>query len=462
MKRTLTLVVALALVATMLLTLVSCGDNETAAQGVDTENHVIHVGNTAATTGAFATVGVPFNYAQEAYFWYFTNHMGGYKDADGNLYTIELKHYDDGFDGTKGKTYTQKLVEEDKVFALVGHFGTNTVGATVEYITEQGIPMVYGVCGVSDLYNTDRNIMTVQPIYDTEGQSMVATAFAPVEAGGLGATKLGVISTTDDAGKGMLNGIKIEVERLGKGDVVTYAEGSASATDYAAQVTALKNAGCDVVIIAANQAPFMNIAKAFVGAQYDNVKILTSYVSANSATMGALLADGAISETRSIYAGAWLVTGSVPDTSFKGWNDFVEFVKVVSLYDQAMGNPVLKLDDASWGGLLTLYFGDQEWAQNGVSANFLNSYAMAGYVSANVFCQGLSRMSGETLTWEAFIDAMESAPMNIPMGQSVDYANGKRVGIDSLAVNVYTVENAAGTLYRQITDLATLEAAIKK
>jgi hypothetical protein len=112
--------------------------------------------------------------------------------------------------------------------------------------------------------------------------------------------------------------------------------------------------------------------------------------------------------------------------------------------------------------LLTLYFGDQEWAQNGVSANFLNSYAMAGYVSANVFCQGLSRMSGETLTWEAFIDAMESAPMNIPMGQSVDYANGKRVGIDSLAVNVYTVENAAGTLYRDITDLATLEAAIKK
>lgn len=461
MKRTLTLVVALALVATMLLTLVSCGGNETAAQGIDTENHVIHVGNTAATTGVMAPVGIPFNYGQEAYFWYFTNHTDGYKDADGNKYTIEFHHHDDVFDGTKGKTYTQKLVEEDKVFALVGHFGTNTVGATVEYITEQGIPMVYGVCGVSDLYNTDRNIMTVQPIYDTEGQSMVATAFAPVEAGGLGATKLGVISTTDDAGKGMLNGIKIEAERLGKADAITYAEGAYNATDYTAQVTALKVAGCDVVIIAANQAPFMNIAKAFVGAQYDNVKLLTSYVSANSATMGALLADGAISETRSIYAGAWLVTGSVPDTSFKGWNDFVEFVKVVSLYDQAMGNPVLKLDDASWGGLLTLYFGDQEWAQNGVSANFLNSYAMAGYVSANVFCQGLSRMSGETLTWEAFIDAMESAPMNIPMGQSVDYANGKRVGIDSLAVNVYTVENAAGTLYRQITDLATLEAAIK-
>ena len=119
-------------------------------------------------------------------------------------HSINFVHYDDGFDGVAGKTYTQKLVEEDKVFALVGHFGSNTVGAIVDYIEENGVPMVYGVCGVSDLYNTEKNIMTVQPIYDTEGQSMVATAFASVEAGGLAATELGVISTTDEAGKGML------------------------------------------------------------------------------------------------------------------------------------------------------------------------------------------------------------------------------------------------------------------
>jgi hypothetical protein len=132
------------------------------------------------------------------------------------------------------------------------------------------------------------------------------------------------------------------------------------------------------------------------------------------------------------------------------------------MYDKAHNVELLTTSDATYGAFIAYWFGTEEWAKDGVSAYFLNSYAMAGYVSANVFCQGLSRMSGETLTWEAFIDAMESAPMNIPMGQSVDYANGKRVGIDSLAVNVYTVENAAGTLYRDITDLATLEAAIKK
>ena len=459
MKKIISIILAL----TMVLALAACGPKgPQLAQGIDTENHVIHVGNTAATSGAFAGVGVPFNYAQEAYFWYFENHTDGYKDADGNKYTINFHHYDDGFDGVAGKTYTQKLVEEDKVFALVGHFGSNTVGATVDYLHEQGIPMVYGVCGVSDLYNTERNVMTVQPIYDTEGQSMVATAFATVEVGGLAATKLGIISTTDEAGKGMLNGIKIEVEKLGKGAAVVYQEAAADATDYSAQVTALKNAGCDVVIIAANQAPFVNIANTFVTTGYENVKILTSYVSANAATMGGLVATGAINATREVYAGAWLVTGSVPDTTFKGWNDFVEYVKIMTMYAKHKGETLLDATDPTYGAFIPFWFGTEEWAKDGVSAYFLNSYAMAGYVSANVFCQGLSRMSGQVLSWEGFIDAMESASVNVPMGTSVSYANGQRVGIDALAVNKYTLANlGAGEVYRQITDLATLEATVK-
>lgn len=473
MKKTLKLITALVLVASMAICMTSCdtimgiingflNQPEVAAQGIDTENHVIHVGNTAATSGAFAAVGVPFNYAQEAYFWYYTTQTDGYVDADGNKYTIEMHHYDDGFDGVKGKTYTQKLVEEDKVFALVGHFGSNTVGATVDYLEEQGIPMVYGVCGVSDLYNTERNIMTVQPIYDTEGQSMVATAFATVEVGGLAATKLGVISTTDEAGKGMLNGIKIEVEKLGKGSSVVYQEVAADATDYVAAVTALKSAGCDVVIIAANQAPFVNIANSFVAAQYDNVKIVTSYVSANAATMGGLVLTGAISATREVYAGAWLVTGSVPAPEFKGWNDFVEYVKVMTMYDKAHGVELLPVTDPTYGAYIAYWFGTEAWAAEGVSSYFLNSYAMAGYVSANVFCQGLTRMNGKTLTWDAYIDAMETAPVNVPMGTSVSYENGQRVGIDALAVNKYSLANlGVGEVYRGITDLKTLEDSIK-
>lgn len=470
MKKTLALVFAIVLVVCLCVGLAACNPTEEAS-------YTIKVGNTAATSGVFASVGVPFNYAQEAYFWYFDNHTDGYKDAAGNKYTIEFITYDDGFVAATGVTYTEKLVEDDEVFALVGHFGSGTVAATTEYIEEVGIPMVYGVCGVSQLYNTERNIMTVQPIYDTEGQSMVATAFAPVDAGGLAATKLGVISTTDEAGIGMLNGIQIEVARLGKGDAVAYQTAGAADTDFATQVTALKTAGCDVVIIAANQGPFVNIANTFTAVNYDNVKLLTSYVSANAATMGGLVTTGAITETREVYAGAWLVTGSAP-TATKGWNDFVEYVKVMTLYAKHKGEeliasvPMPATETSPAYDLLDVYFGTFnaetmewerfDWAKDGVSAYYLNSYGMAGYVSANVFCQGLSRVSGTDLTAEGYIAAMESAPINVPMGTSVDYSNGKRVGIDALALNKYTVANAAagGEVYRTITDLATLEAAI--
>ena len=473
MKKIVTLVLALAMVACLAISFAACNptneeptgdtyieDLNALTQGVDTTNHVITVGNTAATSGGYASVGVPFNYAQEAYFWYYTNHTEGYKDAAGNSYTIDFKHYDDGFDGTEGANFTTKLVEDDKVFALVGHFGSNTVAATMEYVEEMGVPMVYGVCGVSDLYNTERNAMTVQPIYDTEGQSMVATAFAPVDAGGLAATKLGVISTTDDAGKGMLNGIQIEVQRLGKGDAVVYQTGAADATDWAAQVTALKTAGCDVVIIAANQGPFVTIANTFTAVNYDNVKILTSYVSANTATMTGLVGSGAISATREVYAGAWLVTGSLPSET-KGWSDFMEYCRVMTLYAKHKGETLLTEYVVLGVDYFPLYFGDKEWAADGVSAYFLNSFAMAGYVSANVFCQGLSRMSGKDLLWGDFVLAMEEAPIDVPMGLSVSYENGQRIGIDALALNKYTVTNyGVGEVYREITLLKDLEDAI--
>ena len=453
---------AILLIVCMALCVVACGDNsgttEKHVQGVDRVNHVIKIGNTAATTGAFASVGVPFNYAQEAYLWYFENHTAGYSDSLGAKYGFEFVHYDDEFNGSKGYTYTQKLVEDDEVFALVGHFGSNTVAATVDYLEEQGIPMVYGVCGVSELYETERNIMTVQPIYETEGRSMLATAYAPVEAGGLGGTKVGVIYTTDDAGFGMVAGIREEEKALGK--AVVYQSTAADATDDAAQVAALKAAGCDVVIIATNQAPFIRIGASFISQGYDNVKIITSYVSANATAMGGLVASGVITDTREVYAGAWLVTGSVP-TETKGWTDFVEYVRVMTLYAKHKGEALLTAADPVYGAFVPFYFGTYDWAAEGVSTYFLNSYAMAGYVSANVFCQGLERMNGKDLNWEDFISAMEEDAINVPMGTSVSYVGGQRIGIAALALNKYTPANPNGDVYRGITELAELEAAIR-
>jgi len=133
-------------------------EEEEPAQGV-TDTSIL-VGNSAATSGAYAPVGVPFNAGIEAYFA-MINDAGG---VDGRM--IEFTHIDDEFDPVKGKAALSTLVEDEEIFALVGHFGTPVVGATIEDVKEYGIPAVYFATGIGQLYNDkaegkDRGIFPV-------------------------------------------------------------------------------------------------------------------------------------------------------------------------------------------------------------------------------------------------------------------------------------------------------------
>lgn len=406
-------ILALLTCMVMVFSLAACGGGDTSTvQGVS--DNTILVGNTAATTGAFASIGAPFNAGIEAVFKHY-NDNGGFQGKK-----LELVHYDDGFDAAQGMTYTKRLVEDDKVFALVGHFGTNTVGATLDYLKSVGIPMMHAATGISELYQegaTGKNacIFPVQPIYDAEGRVLLARALASTEGGvGLGATKVGIIATTDDAGAGMLAGINRQLEEVDV-DVVRQ-EVDAAATDYTAAVSVLKNAGCDVVIAAMNQAP-LAVAMASMRDVNYNAKVITSYVSANSATLGALVENGSITANRPIYATSWLDI-----TTEQGATELMEFAAVQLAWEAAEG--------------IT--------AENTYSTN---SYAMAGYVAAMLFIHGLDQVEaqGLDLTWENYIKATEGKPYHIPMGGDIDYANGDRLGVTALALNTVSLEKNAET-----------------
>ena len=389
----------------------------TTVQGID--DTTIWIGNTAATTGAFASVGVPFNAGLEAALLAY-NTAGGF-----NGLQIKLKHYDDGFDAAQGMTYTKTLVEDDKVFALVGHFGTNTVAATMDYVKSVGIPTPYIVTGISELYaegatGKDACYFPVQPIFNGEGRMLLARAIASPENGiGLGGTKVGVVATTDDAGAGILAGILRQAEET---DVpVIVQEVDAAATDYTAAVSVLKNQGCDVVIAAMNQAPLATVMNSMRDVNY-NAHVITSYVSASVATLGALVDAGSITADRRVYTTAWLDTSTE-----EGMNDYLEFAGVMMAWEAANG-----IDST-----------------DPTKTYVLNSYAMAGYVSGITFLHGLNQVQaqGLDLTWENYISAMESAPMHVPMGGEIDFAGGDRLGITALALNTISLEPNPDTGY---------------
>jgi branched-chain amino acid transport system substrate-binding protein len=400
--------IAIVLIAALAFAAWANGAGEAeAAQGV-TDTTVL-VGNAAATSGALAFVGVPFNQGIEAYF-NMVNEAGGVAGR-----TIEWVHYDDEFDGAQGLTYSQRLVEDDMIFAFVGHFGTPTVAATQEYLDTVGIPRVYYATGLRSLFNLAaeggaRASFPVQPIYDAEGEVMVARAVA-----NFGADKIGVIYPNADDGKGLLAGIELRAAQLGVEIVAVQVAPDSNDMSSAAQTIISENV--DVVLVAANQVPAEVAIKALAAAG-STAPVITSYVNA-----APTFVEGVNEALNSfdVYANAWLQVVDDDGNPTEALNTFVEEVS--------------KIDPASAG----------------------NPYAQAGWIAAAIFVQGLERVGDDALNWDNYIAAMEEAPVEIPLGGTVNFANGRRVGTQAMALLRATYDGAPGWVVDQpleaITDI---------
>lgn len=372
------------------LTLAACGQDES-AQGVF-EDRIV-VGNTAATSGPLAFVGVPFKAGMDAYFT-MINEEGGIAGR-----TIEYIQKDDEFNAALGLSYTQELVEDDQVFALVGHFGTPTVSATREYLNEVGIPRVYYATGVSSLFNLnategERSSFPVQPIFDAEGEVMIARAIKD-----LGAERIGVIYSNADDGRGMLRGIQLRAGELGV-PLASVVQVAPDADDMSTAAQIMLAANVDVIIVAANQVPAATAIRALNDAS-NTVPVITSYVNADATWLNGI---SEIVGNFDIYGNAWIDIFNPDGTPTADYELFAETIGT-------------------------------EYASN--------AFAFAGWIAAATFVEGLRRVGTDPLTWEAYINAMEESPVELPFGVVVDYANGRRVGTQAMALlKAATVDDA--------------------
>jgi len=380
----------------------------------------VRVGNAAAVSGPFAAIGGPFNDGMRAYF-HQINESGGIHGR-----TIEFVHHDDGFDPVSGLAFTEQLIFDDRIFAIVGHFGTPTIGATLDLLAETGIPAVYFASGISALFNDaahtvadGRNLFPVQPIFITEGRVLVARAVEEYYV-----NRIGVIFTSDDAGHDFIRGISDQTSALGI-DVVQeqIAPGQA---DVSSAVLRMLTEDVDAVIVATLQATLPAVINAIVAAGLD-VPIFTSYISADSATLAGFTADYlGVGASFPIYATAWLDIGIAPDFV----PEHAEFVAGVTA------------------------FGDPDLAAS--------AFAMAGWIAGSTFAQGFANTDPANLTWEAFMDAMESTPINLPMGGVMDFSNGARTGTDAMALVRANMETVAWETIRPIEPLHAVIARVER
>ena len=438
MKKFLALVLALV----MVLGLVACGEKAPAVEELKgvTEDTIL-VGNTAGTTGALATIGGPFNIGIEAAFAAY-NAEGGF-----NGKSVKLQHYDDGGVATQSVTLTEQLIHEDEVFAIVGNFASNCVAANLPIIKEANVPMVYAAAGNNELLNeaaegADRGIFPVQPLNFTEGRMLILRAFAPLANGGLGGTKVGVLTNTVEASQTILKGIEAEAADLpaAQKDAITYQ--NVTSTDFSAAVNALKNAGCDVVVMGVIGADFTSALTAMANANY-YVPVLTSYNNANAGILNdaatTILAEQYTDVLTNIpiYAQAWLDITSTeyfytnPDSALlKGY-------EALGLAQPGAGMPGFK--EEYWVVAEKIFNYCTEQGMDNAFAMSYDSYALAGYIAGDLFCQGLKELQaqGKELTRANYVDVLESKEYQVAMADTISFANGMRSGVQSFALTMF-------------------------
>ncbi|MCL2832482.1 MAG: ABC transporter substrate-binding protein [Treponema sp.] len=386
-----------------------------ASGGAQTQSNEIHIGATICSEGAYAAVGVPYGNFYKVFVDYI-NQAPEYKDLLKGR-TIKATIYDDKGDGAAGKTYIEKLINDDKVFALVGILGTWNVVAAKNELETCGIPSVYFGTGSSaqmfePATGNQRYMMGVQPLYKTEGRLMYLRAVTQFQ----NVKKIGVIYSTADDGLSLMSGIEAQAAldtRAGKPAIVYQQISSTDAASIGPQVTAVQD--CDVIVAAGNQAYF----KAIYSAAYANSvarpkPMITTYVNASPTN----IPTEAINQGAGvIYAAAWVnytEKGTESAEAARRQKDYAEYCKIV---DQD-----------------TKYIPASE-----KQAYKVNAYAMSSYIALKTFLIGIDRLntSGKPLTAQNYLEAMESARVPVAISGGVNYAGGSRIGLDALAFIKY-------------------------
>ena len=132
------------------------------------------------------------------------NKAGGVKGRK-----LEVISSDDGYEPTKSIAAAKKLIEEDKVFALIGPVGTPTSAAVQPVAAEAGVPFIGPFTGAEFLREAAKtNVVNVRASYFQETEAMVQHLTED-----LGVKRIAIFYQDDSFGQAGLAGVKKALEK---------------------------------------------------------------------------------------------------------------------------------------------------------------------------------------------------------------------------------------------------------
>jgi branched-chain amino acid transport system substrate-binding protein len=157
---------------------------------------------------------------------------------------LKLLVEDSGYDPKKAVLAAQKLVNQDKIFIMVGHIGTAQNNAAMPVQFEKNVINFFPITAAREMY---------EPFHRLK-YSFAATYFDQVRttlpklAKDKGAKKVCVIYQDDEFGLEVLRGGEAALKTMG----IEFAEKTSykrGATDFSSQVARMKSSGCDFVLL---------------------------------------------------------------------------------------------------------------------------------------------------------------------------------------------------------------------
>jgi ABC-type branched-subunit amino acid transport system substrate-binding protein len=333
-------------------------------------NDKVVLGQAAVFSGPAAELGIQMRNGVKAYLDY-VNAQGGVHGRK-----IELVTEDDRYEASVAPVASRKLIEEHKVFALLGYVGTPTGTEHVKVITPAKVPLVGMFTGAEVLrVPFNRYVFHVRASYYDETEKIVEQIVS------IGGKSIAVFYQDDNYGLAGLRGTEIAVKKrnMTLSATGTVERNTVKVEEAVTRITAVKPDAVVMISQYTSCAEFIRqMQKAGSGATFYNVSFVGS-----KALADALGKDG-------------------------------------------VGVAISQVVPFPWGRAVPVV---KEYQQLAAKAGYTdyNFSAMEGFLSAKVAVEGLRR-AGRNLTRDAYIAALEKMQDVDLGGFYVSYSPTNRAG----------------------------------
>jgi branched-chain amino acid transport system substrate-binding protein len=184
---------------------------------------------------------------------------------------------DDGYDPDRSVVQTTKLIDDDKVFALIGAVGTPTTTATVPIAKARNVPFIGPFTGAAFLRAPDlHNVVNIRASYGAEAEAWIKHLTEDLHV-----KDIAIFYQDDSYGRDGLAGVKLALEKRG---MELTAEGTFERNTRAvgSALRTLRRAEPEAVVMVGTYGPCAEFIKLAHKSGFNPIFVNISFVGANA------------------------------------------------------------------------------------------------------------------------------------------------------------------------------------